>query len=741
MEKRLARLSVLKEQLIGPRLLGEKLKLITDAAVETFDADFARLWILDKGDLCERGCRHAAVAAGPDLCRDRSRCLHLAASSGRYTAIDGSHRRVPLGCYKIGRIALGEDPKLVTNDASLDPCAHDPEPAAGGDLVSFAGYRLLAPEGAPLGVLALFRKRKIDADENTLLEDLANTGSQAILTGKAEELLHREKRFADTIIDSIAGVFYVLDNQGRFVRWNRLLEEITGLTAEMLRGSDALQVIFAADRQLVAAKIREVFEKGQAEVEARMLGKDGVREFWFTGRRMDFGPISYLVGSGTDITDRKEMEREVRRARDDLEVRVQERTAELARANVQLSRAENGAEAASRAKSTFLANMSHEIRTPLNAVIGMTELVLKGQLSVQQRELLEMVRDSGEALLAVIHGILDISKIEAGKLTLDLRAFDLRESLGNTMKSFAAAAQQRGLELACLIHTEVPRMVVGDYHRLRQVVVNLVGNALKFTERGEVRLEVLRESCSEEDVVLHFIVADTGIGVPPEKQSAIFEMFEQADASTTRRHGGTGLGLAIATGLVGLMDGRIWVESEVGRGSRFHFVVGLGLTDNQPADPPPPEQPRLRGLRVLVVEDSLVNQKLAAGLLEGQGHKVTVVNNGRAAIEACQAEPFDMVLMDVQMPEMDGLEATRNIRARERHSGTHIPIIAMTAHAMKGDREQCLAAGMDGYVAKPIHFSELFGAIAGLLGVGDKTVTLSDPTEGSCAVPRNDLLS
>jgi signal transduction histidine kinase/CheY-like chemotaxis protein len=513
------------------------------------------------------------------------------------------------------------------------------------------------------------------------------------------------------------------------------------------------------------------------------------------------------------------------------------------------------AEMASRAKSTFLANMSHEIRTPLNAVIGMTELVLKGQISVQQREFLQTVKDSGEALLAVINDILDFSKIEAGKLTLDSTAFDLRESLGDTMKSFALRAHQQGLELACFIHPDVPRLVVGDYSRLRQIVVNLVGNAVKFTESGEVSLEVLRELHSDTDVTLHFVVADTGIGIPPEKQSAIFEMFEQADASTTRRHGGTGLGLAIASRLVGMMGGRIWVESEVGCGSRFHFVICTRLCEGEPAEPPPPEPASLHGLRVLVVddnatnrrildevlrswqmrpstarsaseavqlliearhqgepfglvltdahmpgvdgfmlteqikrdpemastvvmmltsgdrpedmqrctdlgiatyllkpikqselletiqqalritlsppkaspaaeppkplknlslllaEDSLVNQRLAVALLEEQGHKVKVAGNGRDAVAALETEKFDLVLMDVQMPEMDGFEATAAIRARERQTGAHLPIIAMTAHALKGDRERCLAAGMDGYISKPIHVAELFRAI------------------------------
>jgi PAS domain S-box-containing protein len=664
-----------------------------------------------------------------------------------------------------------------------------------------------------------------------------------------KRIVERTRRIVDTAHDA----FVAMDAAGRIVDWNPQAEAEFGWSRDEVIGRELAATLIPDDfRSAHRRGLEHFLATGEGPLLNRRIEVSASR------RSGELFPVeititaireaeSYLFMAFLhDITERKRTEAELKTSKDD-------------------------AESANKSKSEFLANMSHEIRTPMNGVIGMTELLLNTEVTSEQRQYLQLVQSSADALLTLLNDILDFSKIEAGKLELDFQPFDLQETLGTTLHTLASRAAAKGLELAVRVPPDVPNDLVGDAGRLRQIVVNLVGNAIKFTSQGEVVVNVAAESAESSAVILHFAVRDTGIGIAPEKQSRIFEAFSQADTSTTREYGGTGLGLAITSQLVRMMDGRVWVESQLGEGSTFHFTarfsrsiespraqpaaienlhdlpvlvvddnatnrlicqelinnwgmkstavaggsealtalgraaalgkpyrlvlmdimmpgmdgfetvermqgisnfgaakvimlssagrsednkraarlgvarcltkpvtqsqlfnaisqaLGTAVADASPFDSIQKDRPGdFVPRRILLAEDGLVNQKVAIDLLTKRGHHVTLANNGQEALEKLDGQEFDLILMDVQMPIMDGFTATAAIRRDEKTAHRHIPIIAMTAHAMTGDRERCLDAGMDAYVAKPFRPQELFRVVEQV----QPTQPMSDVVEG-----------
>ncbi|MFT4174173.1 MAG: PAS domain S-box protein [Rhodocyclaceae bacterium] len=545
--------------------------------------------------------------------------------------------------------------------------------------------------------LEVFARSRRDELDNLL----GYMGSVTDITVRkhAESALQDQLHFMESLIEAIPNPIYVKDLYGRYIAFNRAYERFFNVRREDWLGKttfdlfdDELQARQQHDKDmaLLATGGLQVFE-------AHIKTRTGIESDALYQKSLFFqadGHAAGILGCITDISERKQF--------------VQE-----------LMHAKEAAEAASRAKSDFLANMSHEIRTPMNAIIGMTHLTLDTELTEEQREYLSLVHSSADALLAIINDILDFSKIEAGHMRFEQLVFNLSDSITSTVRTLVPRAQEKQLDMDFSLAPEIPDLICGDPYRLRQVLLNLLSNALKFTDHGEVHLSVDMLEEHSDDILLRFAVSDSGIGIPADKQEIIFDAFSQADTSTTRRFGGTGLGLAICARLVGAMGGRIWVESDPGQGSTFYFTARFATakpalsTTAAEASQEAALQPAI-SLKLLLAEDNPVNQTLALRMLNKLGHQVEMAANGEEALQLRRTHPdLDAILMDVQMPIMSGIEATQAIRQYEQAGAlTRVPIVAMTAHAMHGDRERCLDAGMDGYLTKPILSDQLASELA-----------------------------
>jgi PAS domain S-box-containing protein len=567
-------------------------------------------------------------------------------------------------------------------------------------------YRLIKADGSILWVRSK-GSAHLQADGLTVA---FGTTSDITESKRAEESLRNsEERYRSVVENAAEGI--VVAQDGKLLYANPRALQMIQASLEEINDTPFIDFIHPDDRALVFDRYRKRI-RGEDVIQNydfRVVGKGGLLTWvQISAVRITWNSRPATLNFLTDITERKQAEAELLEANQHLEkfiVRANELTVQ--------------AEMASTAKSEFLANMSHEIRTPMSAIIGMTDLLLEENLTPEQREYTEIIRSSGEGLLIIINDILDLSKIEANKIELERQPFDIGRCVKGALNLVAIVASEKGLKTTFLIEKGTPEVILGDPNRLRQILINLLNNAVKFTNKGEVAVFVSSRKLEGNRHEIHFVVKDTGMGIPEEKKSCLFQSFSQIDASTTRKYGGTGLGLAISKRLVELMDGKIWVESDVGKGSTFHFAIPIEPTDPKPINVNLERLGSLdlahnvnHDLHILLAEDNTVNQIVIQKMLNKLGYKADVAVNGIDVLHALERKTYDVILMDIQMPEMDGLEATRIIRQRWPDGPM---IIAMTAWALVGDREMCLAAGMDGYISKPVTVEELSAALQSYL--------------------------